>query len=66
MNVPRLNLIVLRSKDINYLREFYESLGLQFTLEQHDEGSQHYSCTREGIIFELYPMTKETQDNCML
>ena len=64
-SISHLNLVVLRSKDINNLREFYESLGLSFFEEKHGKGPTHYSSKQENVVFELYP-TKDNQDNTML
>ena len=51
-----LKFIVLKCKDIEESREFYERwVGLKFAKEKH--GSEHYAAELEGgIVFELYPM----------
>ena len=66
MEDPKLNLIVLRSQKISQLLNFYESLGLKFTEEQHEEGPIHYSTNQNSMTFELYPANKHYQDNIML
>lgn len=51
----QLQLLVLRSHNVDRLRLFYESLGLSFIQEKHGKGPVHYSCKSGGIILELYP-----------
>lgn len=51
-----LSLIVLKSKDIEKLKGFYECLGLSFVKEKHDKGAEHYACQIDTIVFELYPL----------
>ncbi len=51
----KLNLLVLRCKNIHTTKEFYEKLGLGFSLEKHGNGPEHYSSLDAGFVFELYP-----------
>lgn len=57
---PRLNLVVLRSPDIDRAAEFYRSLGLQFTKHAHGKGAEHYSSVLTGLVFEIYPLTAKS------
>src|SRR5438132_7839216 len=50
-----LSLIVLRSADAARTRRFYESLGLHFSVEQHERGVLHYACEMGGLVLEIYP-----------
>jgi predicted enzyme related to lactoylglutathione lyase len=52
---PSLNLIVLRTADLDAMLMFYRELGLQFVQEQHGAGPVHYSCETGGIVVEIYP-----------
>lgn len=52
-----LNLVVLRSTDLERARSFYECLGLQFTRHQHGSGPEHLSAELGGCVFELYPQS---------
>lgn len=55
MNI--FSLLVLRCKDVEKTKKFYENepLNLVFTQEQHGTGPIHYS-TKMGIfVLELYP-----------
>jgi len=51
-----LSSVVLRSRDLEMTRSFYERLlGAEFQEEQHDHGPKHYSCNLSGVLLELYP-----------
>jgi len=52
-----LNLVVLRSPDIERAMAFYSKLGLHFTKHRHGSGPEHYSAELAGTVFELYPQT---------
>lgn len=54
---PALNLVVLRSSDIERAMMFYSKLGLEFKKHRHGTGPQHFSAELDGAIFELYPQT---------
>jgi len=62
----KLKLLVIRCKDINKSRQFYEQLGCEFKEEKHEKGPVHYSSEREGFVFELYPAQKIEIDNTRL
>lgn len=62
MEAPSVSFLVLRSPDIDRLRTFYETIGLQFKEEKHDEGPMHYSCDLGQVTLELYP-TKGNADS---
>ena len=51
-----LNLLVLRCKDIDRAKSFYELFGMAFVEEQHGNGPIHFSSTDDaGVFAELYP-----------
>ncbi len=50
-----LELLILRSSDLDAARRFYEALGLLWREERHDGGPTHYSCRLGATLFELYP-----------
>ena len=59
-----VNLLVLRCKDIEVTRRFYEQLGLAFVEEKHRSGPQHYSWESGGFVLELYPAAEgQAPDN---
>src|SRR5690242_13978481 len=50
-----LNLLVLRCRDVERAKSFYELFGMAFTKEQHGNGPVHYSSVDDDGTFELYP-----------
>lgn len=58
----RLNLLVLRCRDIEKSRAFYELLGMKFVRHAHGKGPQHFSHEDERGVFELYPANGEKDD----
>jgi lactoylglutathione lyase len=53
----RLNLLVLRSADIDAARRFYELFGFAFGRHAHGGGPEHYASEDEfGGVFEIYPV----------
>lgn len=56
-----LNLIVIRSADIQQSLQFYRWLGLEFTQHQHGSGPEHYASALGELIFEIYPFTDQGQ-----
>lgn len=55
----RLNLVVVRTQDLEVLVRFYERLGLDFQQHRHGEGPRHYACELHGAVFEIYPLGKK-------
>lgn len=55
------NLIVIRSKDMDSLAEFYSLLGCNFEKHSHGKGPEHYSHEAEGAVFEIYPQMESKQ-----
>jgi lactoylglutathione lyase len=51
-----INLVVLRSRDLERSVSFYSRLGLIFVKEKHGNGSEHYAASLLGSIFEIYPV----------
>jgi len=59
--MTRLNLLVLRCRDMEASRRFYEMLGLCFEKHRHGSGPEHYAC--EGsVVIELYPNSEPDRD----
>ena len=61
-----LNLLVLRCKNIENTKEFYEKhLGFKFVLEQHGSSPLHYSttiCSNDNtMVLELYPVKMNSE-----
>ena len=43
MTKPALSLLVLKTPQLEELREFYAALGVSFQREQHGKGPEHYA-----------------------
>src|SRR5262245_30067687 len=52
---PRLNLMVLRSSDLDRAEKFYQALGLTFAREKHGDGPEHLAAVLGEVVFEIYP-----------
>lgn len=59
---PTLNLVVLRSKDMARLAEFYMRLGLPLTRHRHGNGPEHFGTETGALIFEIYPQRNDTDE----
>ena len=57
----QLNLLVLRCKNIETSKNFYEKLGLKFIKEQHGKGVVHYATYVGQVVLELYPLKEEAK-----
>jgi predicted lactoylglutathione lyase len=54
-----INLLVLRTNDIEKTSKFFNEFGLN--LEYHSHGGQfHYGSEINGFVFEIYPITEKT------
>ncbi len=53
-----INLLVLRCKELETSKQFYEMLGFNFVKERHGDGPMHYSSQDAGFVFELYPLAE--------
>src|SRR5689334_16534571 len=59
MSSITLNLVVLRSTDIERSAEFYSRLGLQFSRHRHGKGPEHFSAVMPTGVFEIYPAASD-------
>ena len=59
MAAVELNLIVLRSVDIDRAAQFYQGLGLEFTKHRHGKGPEHCAAEMGELVFEIYPRQPE-------
>jgi predicted enzyme related to lactoylglutathione lyase len=50
-----LNLLVLKTRQLEPMRAFYERLGIAFAREQHGDGPVHYAGRAGGVVLEIYP-----------
>jgi catechol 2,3-dioxygenase-like lactoylglutathione lyase family enzyme len=49
------NLLVLRCRDLQASRAFYEAVGLTFNRHAHAQGPEHYAHESPAFVLELYP-----------
>lgn len=58
-----LNLVVIRSSDLEKSERFYRELGLFFMREKHGNGPEHLAGQAEagGVVFEIYPLSPKQQ-----
>ena len=58
---PLLNLVGIRSADLNRAEAFYEILGIAFERHRHGNGRVHLSGGpyRDGYVFEIYPKSEK-------
>ncbi len=52
---PFVNLMVLRSPNIDRASAFYSEMGLLFVKHRHGTGPEHYTSCVDGFVFEIYP-----------
>ena len=56
MKPATISLVVIRSKNIDRAKLFYEILGLELTKHQHGKGLEHFASTIGDVVFEIYPL----------
>lgn len=59
MNGINLNLVVLKTLDMEQAVAFYTQLGLRFERHRHGSGPEHFSAEIAGAVFEFYPLTPD-------
>jgi lactoylglutathione lyase len=55
MSQATLNLVVIRSPDLERSASFYRVLGLSFQKHRHGSGPEHLITELGPIVFEIYP-----------
>lgn len=51
-----LTLLVLKTRQVEQLRHFYQTLGIDFSEEQHGTGPVHYAGRVGAVVIEIYPL----------
>ena len=59
MSDVSLNLLVLKTHDVQRLRSFYESIGISFKEEQHGPGPLHFAGQMGQVVIEIYPLAAD-------
>ena len=57
MSEPALKLIVLKTAQVESLRDFYARIGFRFVEEQHGKGPIHFSASLGDGVLEIYPLS---------
>ena len=60
MSEMQLNLVVIRSVNIEKAAAFYQLLGLSFIKHKHGNGLEHFATEIGSVTFEIYPCTAGT------
>jgi predicted enzyme related to lactoylglutathione lyase len=53
--IPRLNLVVIRSSDLDRAESFYGTIGLSIERHAHGKGPIHLASENDRLVFEIYP-----------
>ena len=58
---PLLNLVVIRSADLERAEAFYQILGIEFERHRHGKGPEHLAASpyKGGYVFEIYPNSEK-------
>ena len=60
MGIVRLSLVVLKTREVDSLRRFYNALGVELTEEQHGKGPLHFAGPVGDVVLELYPLPEKS------
>ena len=58
-NVARLGLLVIRSRNMHRLAEFYTAIGMQLQKHSHPPCGEHYSSVDGGCVFEICQLKQD-------
>ena len=50
-----MSVVVLRTDRMAELRELLEAMGMEFEVEKHGSGPEHFACEKNGVVLEIYP-----------
>jgi hypothetical protein len=59
MGKVTLSLIVLKTRQLDRLRKFYASLGINLVEEKHGKGPVHYAARIGDTVMEVYPLSEK-------
>jgi catechol 2,3-dioxygenase-like lactoylglutathione lyase family enzyme len=59
MGKATLSLVVLKTRQVDGLRRFYGSLGIELAEEQHGKGPVHLAGRVGDVVLEVYPLTED-------
>ncbi len=55
-----LTLLVLKTRQVEQLRAFYQTLGIELAEEQHGKGPLRYAGQAGDVVIEVYPLPDDT------
>jgi hypothetical protein len=59
MGTVTLSLLVLKTQQVDSLRLFYHSLGIELAEEQHGKGPVHFAGRIGDVVIEVYPLPED-------
>lgn len=59
MTEVSLTLLVLKTRRVEQLRGFYQTLGIELTEEQHGKGPVHFAGRVGNVVIEVYPLRND-------
>jgi catechol-2,3-dioxygenase len=57
-----LSLLVLKTHQIDVMRSFYETIGIELTEEQHGTGPVHLAGNIGDVVVEVYPLPDDVSE----
>src|SRR5436309_13895318 len=54
-----LTLLVLKTRQVEQLRRFYQALGIALAEEQHGKGPVHFAGRVGNVVIEVYPLSDD-------
>jgi predicted enzyme related to lactoylglutathione lyase len=63
MSDIKLNLLVLKSHQLDRVKDFYTAMGITFVEERHGDGPLHLSARVGEVVLELYPLQDGEADS---
>ena len=54
-----LTLLVLKTRQVEQMRRFYQTIGIDFGEEQHGTGPVHFAGRIGNVVIEIYPLSEE-------
>jgi hypothetical protein len=54
-----LTLLVLKTRQVEQIRRFYQALGVELAQEQHGKGPAHFAGRAGNVVIEVYPLADD-------
>src|SRR5690349_5703174 len=54
-----LTLLVLKTRQVEQLRRFYQTFGIALVEEQHGKGPVHFAGRAGAVVIEVYPLPED-------